>query len=462
MYRQRTVETETEEKFVSRLYDLPVVTSAVGKLSAFYTGTKEHNRLFRFTLETTETSLGLVLNTAKPVVAKFEKPIGTLNGLACHQLEKLEHDYPIITKPTDIVLRQTLERCQSAVRPITERIKPFTTCVGSATQFGATKINDAKVFTLDTVDGVKSYSIKTVNGFTTSGMDKLVAVKDLGSRQVSRILSNQTGRAIVARVDMVIDLADCYVDKYLPEEEEALKDSKALSKAKKSDPENQHVVVMNKAVQLGYKVRRRAYNHAAKKLKVLKMRSLETVDKLHFTVDLIEYGHSHVDGAKNKVQFIWEEINKSPEEVSKEITENEHNVKNLTYERRAIATARHLTQKFKAGLSASVEMIPTPVRVQIDKAIELAQSLLQTFTLRAKTGLTENDINNVKKSIGQLKTSITSLTPNLQMLQPLGFNTVNDSHRDLRDGSPTRTKNDESHRTNHNLIQDGGHEDHSD
>ena len=29
--------------------------------------------------------------------------VGTLNAVACQQLDKLQHDYPIITKPTEEV-----------------------------------------------------------------------------------------------------------------------------------------------------------------------------------------------------------------------------------------------------------------------------------------------------------------------------------------------------------------------
>jgi len=427
MYRQRTVETETSnEKFVSRLYELPVVSSAVGRLGALYTGTKEHNRLFRFTLETAESGLVLAVNTARPVVAKFEKPIGALNGMACQQLEKLEHDYPIITKPTDVVLKQTYESCQSAVQPITDRIKPITERVGSAKQYGITKINDVKVYTVDTIGGMKSYSVNKVNdvktygvdkvnGVKTYSMDKLTMVTDLGSKQVARILENETGRAFIAKLDLAIDVTDSYVDKYLPEEGESVVEKTVPSQIKKMevDEASQQGVVMTKAMQLGYKVRRRAYNHMAKRLKVMKMRSLETVDKLHFTVDLMEYARNNIDGVKSKAHYVWDEINKSPEEVAKETSGQECSASSLTYERRAIATARHLTRKLKTGLSGfnlSVEMIPAPVRTQVQGAIDLAQSLFQMFTSRAKTGVTEDDMNKVKNSLGQLRTTLGSVS----------------------------------------------------
>jgi len=76
MFRQRIANSDDvdDDQFVTRLYGLPVVTSAMGQLSALYTGTKERNRLFRFTLETAESGLGLAARTARPIVSKFEKP----------------------------------------------------------------------------------------------------------------------------------------------------------------------------------------------------------------------------------------------------------------------------------------------------------------------------------------------------------------------------------------------------
>jgi len=502
MYRKDLMEAEVaQEQFVSRLYELPVINSAVGRLGALYTGTKDHNRLFRFTLETAESGFGLVVNTAKPVVAKFEKPIGTLNGMACQQLEKLEHDYPIITKPTDVVLKQTMETCQNVVQPITERIKPITTRVGSATQSGATKLSEMKAYTVGTINGVKSYGVETVNGVKAYGMDTVNGVKeyginkfnaatDLGSRQMSRMLEHQTGQAIISKVDMAIDFADNCVEKYLPEEEEEKENvsEKSLSAATKAelDEVSRQGIVMTKAVQLGYKVRRRAYNHVAKQLKTMKMRSLETVDKLHFTVDLMEYARHNLDGVKGKVHYVWEEINKSPEQLASEVKDREHSVTNLTYERRAIATARHLTQKLKASLSGfnlSMEMVPAPVRTHVQKAIDLAQSLFQMFSSRAKTGLTDDDIANVKNSIGQIRTSLGSVRnwnlsaavpPTVQKMIPLGMMTgattdkseastrMDQSESEHSDLANDQTKNDSDEELNSSDVQDERDESHND
>jgi hypothetical protein len=436
MYRQRAAEPEpTGDQFVDRIYELPVVTSAIGKLGALYTGTKEHNRLFRFTLQTAESGLGLVVSTAKPVVAKFEKPIGSLNVIACQQLEKFEHDYPIITRPTDVVLKQTLETYNNAVKPITDRVRPITARVGMVTQYGVDTMHNVKNTTLDTIGGVANYGIATVNGVKVYGVNKIHAVTDMGSRQVNRLLDNQAGRALTERMDMAIKLADGYVDKYLPEDATDEVDKSPVSLMKKKlevDEASDEKMLTARAMQLGRKVRHRTYIHMAKRLKMVKMRSLETVDKLNFTVDLMEYARTNLDGAKTKASYVWEEINKTPEEVS-DGADSERNVKNMTYERRAIATARHLTYRLKAGLAGlhlSMDMVPNVVRTQINHASELAQSLYQTFTTKAKTGLTKDDVETVRYSLGNLRATLASMVAWLPFTTPASDKSSNSSEKD--------------------------------
>jgi len=75
MYRQYLHEKQMDgEWFLSRVFELPVVNSAVEQLTAVYSGVKEHNRVFRFTLDTAEGGMHMVYQTASPVLSKFDKP----------------------------------------------------------------------------------------------------------------------------------------------------------------------------------------------------------------------------------------------------------------------------------------------------------------------------------------------------------------------------------------------------
>jgi len=75
MYRQYLHEKQAEgEWFLSRMCELPMVNSAVEQLTALYSGVKQHNRVFRFTLDTAEGGMHMVYQTAGPVLSKFDKP----------------------------------------------------------------------------------------------------------------------------------------------------------------------------------------------------------------------------------------------------------------------------------------------------------------------------------------------------------------------------------------------------
>ena len=58
------------------------MNSAVEQLTALYSGVKQHNRLFRFTLDTAEGGMRTVFQTAQPVLSKFDKPSKIVDILA--------------------------------------------------------------------------------------------------------------------------------------------------------------------------------------------------------------------------------------------------------------------------------------------------------------------------------------------------------------------------------------------
>lgn len=411
MFRTRNMEKENipTEQFVEKVRDLPVVSDALGKLGALYTGTKEHNRLFRLTLSGAESGVGLLWSTTKPVMKTFDKTIEALNGIACNQLDKLEQDYPIIAQPTDVVLKQTKETAAAAVKPLADRVKPITDKVGSATKYGVDKVTSAKDYTVGTIGGVanyglskvndvKAYGVSKVNDVAAYGVNKMAAASDVGQKQMSKVLENHASQLLLSQLDLIMNVADSYVDKYLPPDasDEADKSSK-----NKKEGESKQSAVVSHAWNIGNKVRRRAYNRAAKELRSARKRSVDTISKMS-PVDLLEYARTNLDGVREKVHYVWEEVNKSPEEVAKEETENEKNIKNLTYERRFIATARHLTLKIKAGaatLNLSIESVPGPFRPYVLQAWHVAQAFFITYLARPSSGPANGESLELQKSL---------------------------------------------------------------
>ena len=72
MYRKHMMEKEeaiAEEMFLTRVGELPVVTSALGQVKDMYTWTKERNGLLKYTLEAGEGAVCSVSGKALPVVS---------------------------------------------------------------------------------------------------------------------------------------------------------------------------------------------------------------------------------------------------------------------------------------------------------------------------------------------------------------------------------------------------------
>lgn len=45
-----------------------------------------------------------------------------MNAYACTKLALLEEQYPVITKPTDEVLKESKEKCAGVLKPVTDRV----------------------------------------------------------------------------------------------------------------------------------------------------------------------------------------------------------------------------------------------------------------------------------------------------------------------------------------------------
>jgi hypothetical protein len=348
------------EQFVTRVCELPVVNDTISQLSSVYFGIKKSNRLIRFTFETAEMGVQTVaMPTVTMVVTKIGKPITTLNSLACDQLDKLEHDYPIITKPSVEVLNETKQMCGNAVKPIVDR-------VSAVKQYGIDKVTYAKTYTTETIGTVKAF-----------GIDKFSMVTDVGSHQMVRVLGAPVCNEVVKNVDAILGAADVFVDKWLPEGPVDAGEDETKPTVTVDQSVKDHVLVIGKAASIGNKVRRRVYARLAGRLTDLHTRTKETVDRLNVHLNLIEYSRS----ARDKARYIWTEINKTDEELAKELTDDDNEPKifsNATFERKTIATIRHLSGKLRTlmtSVGVPPEQLPTILKTQLERAQELAQNL---------------------------------------------------------------------------------------
>lgn len=449
MYRRRLKEKEKMEaeegqlQFLSRVGQLPMVTSTMDQLGSLYSRTKESNRLMKFTLQTAESGVKVVTCSAMPVINKFEKPIGAIDNMACTQLEKLEEKYPIITKPTEEVVKETKELYNSTLKPTVDRITSVTqygidgcktvtqygvdgyktvtqygvdgyktvtqygvdgiksitqygvdglktvTQYGvdgykTVTQYGVDGYKTVTQYGVDKYNGAKNYGTEKVAEMKTYTYDTLEGVKEYGVSKATDAASTSLGKAALGTVDSFLDVTENLLDEYLPPGSE-----EPVEKPGSAPKEEQ--TTLTHATRVTNKVRRRVVTRALGELQNAQVRSKESLEKLGFTVDLIQYAKVNIDGLQNKlssmpakVRDIWTEINKTEEEAEQEnIVTEKTDLQKEGLERRLIITARHMTQKLKrslGALSAGSIMLPAIIRGPVDEALNLSKDLYHMFS----------------------------------------------------------------------------------
>jgi len=395
MSQMETVQEGMNPQIIARVTSLPLVHSACDQICSLYMQTKEKHDLIKYTLETAENGVKTVATSAMPIVNKLEKPISALDGLACNGLDKLEQKVPLIKEPTDKVYGDT--------------IKPYVDysvqTMTSAKDYSVNKVNAAKdtitsvkTYSIDTVNLAKDYSVNTANDVTSYtyskidnvkqySMEKLETAKTYGLQKVQEALETPTGKVATQHIDNLLNNAEQYMDYYLPEAEGAEKDTSE----EKTVAAESTVAPIHRAYSLSTKARQRLSARALRDLKNVQLRTKDALDKLHFNVDLIQYAKTNVDNVRStcssmssKLADIWTEINADEEEAEKLNMDSEDKATAThAFEKRAIATARHLTLKVKTGvsyLSSSVHLMPATVTDRVANLKKYSDDLYNSFS----------------------------------------------------------------------------------
>lgn len=341
-----------QEQFVNRLTSLPVVSTAVTQACSLYQRTKESNQVFRTSLNLAESSIKTFADTSKPYLEKYQPQLETVNKIACDQLEKLEERYPVITKPTDELVNDGKEVCQAALKPAIDR-------VNAVKQYGSDKYNQGK----EQMDKVVQMGQTTVQ-----------TVKDMSMNVYSRTLETSYGQYVAGKVNDALTLSEGYINKYLPAEEVEEKENGDEREEVEMDEYPQDPVT--RAQALTNKVRRRMYKRAVREFKGIQMRSQENLQKLNFTVDLIQYAKANVDSAKEKLGETVEAAQNKISSTWSEIKAENPDLPN-TVEGRTIAVARHVSQQLQQSVARVTAMLPEALQ---PKAVQERLQEAKTFT----------------------------------------------------------------------------------
>ncbi|XP_013784314.1 perilipin-2-like [Limulus polyphemus] len=363
-------------QFIAKISMLPVMSTALGYVTSTYGHIKESNSLVYGALATAEKSVSIVAEQAGPVLSKFGGSIQKIDNLACQGLDKLQEKAPIVTKSPEEILKNTKDFYISSLQ------KGF-----------------------NHYDGIKNY-----------GNDKVQEIKQYGYQKASQLITSPYV-LVVDSVDKALAVTESCIDYYLPPTGDQALVSENLNEKKELHKD----ISFERIGHLSSKMKKRLHNRAMEKFQNIQMRSQETVSKLYFTVDLIQYArdniqddvnqkfHSTIDNVQKNASWLWEELNRNE---SEEIAANSSQ---KTVGQQAVSIARRLTKQLVntyTGLATTFQTFPAALQENI--------AFAQKYSLHLHNQLTRI------KNLNEISTvMLTEFRHNLKILETSILNMLN-------------------------------------
>ncbi|KAJ3004348.1 hypothetical protein HKX48_001269 [Thoreauomyces humboldtii] len=91
--RRQPVRQTSQEHFMQRVQNIPLVNKSIYQISNAYEATKNASRVVKYSAESVESGVKTI---TKPVFNKLEPALAPLDRFACTQLDKLERSFPAI------------------------------------------------------------------------------------------------------------------------------------------------------------------------------------------------------------------------------------------------------------------------------------------------------------------------------------------------------------------------------
>lgn len=228
-----------QSNFVTRLGELPAVTSLWETAAQSYARAKANPGLLAIAIETAEKSAALAVATGKPVVEKLATPIGFVDSLACKGLDKLEEVYPDVKKnaPDQIV--------------------------NDAVEYGLKKYSDVKDYGVAKVNGIKNVSAGTVH---------------MVAHPVEAILQCQN--QVLSYANYALAATEATLDQHIA--------SLGIDVKKEGHAPEEQVALLSRLDSISRKATTCAARHAALQLSVLQRYAGDSVARFQAALQLIQ------------------------------------------------------------------------------------------------------------------------------------------------------------------------------
>ncbi|PVD19334.1 hypothetical protein C0Q70_19821 [Pomacea canaliculata] len=211
MYRQNM--EQQQEQLFHKLGELPIVNDTCHQVLDIYERTKGHNFLFRTTFGLAEATARVIAGKTLPIITNHCQPqLQKVNNVACDTLDALEEKYPIITRPTDEVLREGKEKYDKTlgpylnpvIRPAVAAVNVGVSAVNMSTSAASAVVNSGK----QSVGAVAKLGTDTVSGIYTFGKNRVTKAVDYG-------LQTPYGEFLLGQLDASLSLSEKMLDSSL-------------------------------------------------------------------------------------------------------------------------------------------------------------------------------------------------------------------------------------------------------
>ncbi|XP_026722105.1 perilipin-2 isoform X3 [Athene cunicularia] len=254
---------DPHQNIVSRVVNLPLVSSTYDMVSTAYITTKDNHPYLKSVCEMAEkgvkTITSVAMTSAMPIIQKLEPQIVVANNYACIGLDKIEERLPILNQPTDKVVANAKDVVVGAREAVT------------------TTVTGAKETVAHTITGVVGKTKEAVQ-------DSVEMTKSVVNGSINTVLGSRVVQMVSSGVDSALTKSETLVDQYLPLTEAELE--KEAAKVEGFEVGVQKPSYYVRLGSLSSKVRTRAYQQALNKVRDAKQKSQETIFQLHHTVSL--------------------------------------------------------------------------------------------------------------------------------------------------------------------------------
>nr|AEE63508.1 unknown [Dendroctonus ponderosae] len=343
---------------VTRITNLPIVESGWHIAGNAYQKIKNSNILFHWTFQQAESTFHTAVDTALPTIALFEIPLSSIDKILCKSLDVVEQKIPSIGLPPEMIYWNT---------------KQYVTDV-------STKI------------------VRPV-------LKRADSVKQIGNTVLA---SKYTAYAAIT-LDGALNVADKYVDRYLPAE---VYDDKKEPEITKDDGGNRAIQTIHHMGRFSGKLQRRLTRRTLAEAKALKDQSAEAIHVLIYVAELIA---TDPKLAVVKGKELWESLSKDEPENQARPENLEQLIVLLTREssRRIV----HLINYTSVFVSRIPKSMTNTVLGILSKSIQTSDGIMKSVHMdgvqRALVTTFTNQAHHFTILLKQLNVYITDALDNL-------------------------------------------------